>query len=183
MAGEVELMKKHVLICGERGVGKTTLVNKLMNEMKVPVFGFMTKAAPADEKGVKPVYMYPAAGPYVRRDKDNMIGEAGGLVRKVYPEVFENLGMKLLESKEGSIAVMDEIGFMEACSETFCRRILRLLESDTPVLATVKARTDIEFLNEVRGCEKADLFYIDEKNRDDLFEKIMPYIREWNRTI
>ncbi len=39
--------KKHVLLYGERGVGKSTMIEKLLQICTVPVYGFVTKATPA----------------------------------------------------------------------------------------------------------------------------------------
>lgn len=175
-----EVMKKHVLICGERGVGKSTLVRKLLEEIKVPVSGFMTKSTEPDEKGFHAIYMYPALGPYTRHERDNRIGDCDTKQHLVNPDVFDGLGMELLKTPERGIIVMDELGFMETQAEHFCGRVLEILDGDIPVLATVKSRYDIDFLNEVRAKEKAQLFMIDKTNRDELFEAILPYVNEWN---
>ena len=47
--------KKHILICGERGVGKSTLIEKLLAACPRPRYGFITKMRPADETGFHPI--------------------------------------------------------------------------------------------------------------------------------
>ena len=39
-------MEKHILICGERGVGKSTLIRRLLAESTLPVGGFVTRRLP-----------------------------------------------------------------------------------------------------------------------------------------
>ena len=36
-------MKKHILICGEKGVGKSTLIRRLVEAAQLTVSGFCTK--------------------------------------------------------------------------------------------------------------------------------------------
>ena len=53
-------MKRHLLICGERGVGKSTLIRRLLEHSTREVGGFVTKRLPvADENGFFPIYLYP----------------------------------------------------------------------------------------------------------------------------
>ena len=55
-------MKRHLLICGERGVGKSTLIRRLLEKNTREVGGFVTKRLPvADENGFFPIYLYPAS--------------------------------------------------------------------------------------------------------------------------
>ncbi len=53
-------MNRHLLICGERGVGKSTLIRRLLEHSTREVGGFVTKRLPvADENGFFPIYLYP----------------------------------------------------------------------------------------------------------------------------
>lgn len=55
-------MKRHLLICGERGVGKSTLIRRLLEHSTREVGGFVTKRLPvADENGFFPIYLYPTS--------------------------------------------------------------------------------------------------------------------------
>ena len=44
-------MEKHILICGERGVGKSTLIRRLLAESTLPVGGFVTRRLPQAGEG------------------------------------------------------------------------------------------------------------------------------------
>ena len=43
-------MKRHLLICGERGVGKSTLIRRLLEKNMREVGGFVTKRLPVADK-------------------------------------------------------------------------------------------------------------------------------------
>ena len=52
----------HTLIVGERRVGKSTLIGRVLNALDRPVYGFETKKEDslADELRGSPVYIYDA---------------------------------------------------------------------------------------------------------------------------
>jgi nucleoside-triphosphatase len=86
-----------------------------------------------------------------------------------------------LKAGAGGIIVMDEIGFMEAGSKAFCGAVMHCLDGDIPVLAAVKARFDVDYLNAVRAHPKAALYTITKENRDELYKQLLPVIRRWNK--
>ena len=47
--------KRHILICGERGVGKSTLIEKLLAASSRPRYGFVTTMRPAGPDGFHPI--------------------------------------------------------------------------------------------------------------------------------
>ena len=73
---------------------------------------------------------------------------------------------------------MDELGFFEAQAESFTDAVLAALSGDIPVIAAVKSRTDIPFLNAVRAAPRAEVLSITPSNRDELFERLLPRMRE-----
>ena len=78
---------------------------------------------------------------------------------------------------------MDELGFMEAKAEAFTREVFAALDGDIPVIAAVKARFDVLFLNEVRAHPHAQLVVITKENRDELYLELLPQILEWNALV
>ncbi|MBQ3200696.1 MAG: hypothetical protein IJB22_02135 [Clostridia bacterium] len=173
-------MKRHILITGERGVGKSTLIRRLQQEWGCPVYGFRTVRQAADETGFHPIYIQKAAcvQEEYRCEEENRIGSCNGRTHAVNKDVFNTLGAQYIEeAQQGGVIVMDELGFMEAEAEQFKRAVFFALEGDIPVIAAVKARQDIAFLNEVRSHPKADLFTVTPQNREELFQKMRMRIR------
>ena len=89
-------MKKHILICGEKGVGKSTLIRRLVEEAQLTVGGFCTKMDENAEGAMRPIYIYPASLPTDQRirGKENLVGRCGnfGRQKEIFPEVFNALG-------------------------------------------------------------------------------------------
>lgn len=167
----------------ERGVGKSTLIRRLLEKNMREVGGFVTKRLPiADENGFFPIYLYPASQKEDERHNEaaNLVGTCDSRSSIRHPEVFDTLGAQLIESApEGGIILMDELGFLENDARAFQSAVLCALDGETPVLAAVKPK-DTPFLRAVRGHENAELVFIDEQNRDALLEKLLPHILRWN---
>ena len=82
-------MEKHILICGERGVGKSTLIRRLLAESTLPVGGFVTRRLPqADGDGMFPIYLHAAALPPEERpyDPEHLVGTCDSRRSVRYPE-------------------------------------------------------------------------------------------------
>lgn len=169
----------HCFIVGSPGVGKSTLITRVLEERNGPIFGYLTRKEKDewDETLGHPIYIYPA-GQAQLRGKENVIGHCKDRRPVVYPEAFGRFALRLREPiPVGAVIIMDEIGFMEASSQTFCREIFRLLDGDIPVIAAVKDK-DTPFLNTVRSHPKAQCFYLTPENRDALLSQVTDYMAE-----
>ena len=172
--------KRHILICGERGVGKSTLIEKLLQTSSRPRYGFITKMRPAGPDGFHPIYIHSAATPAKARTyaEENCIGTCDSRTHRPNLAAFNILGVRYIEAaKPGGIIVMDELGFFEAKADAFTATVLRALGGDIPVIAAVKSRTDVPFLNAVRAAPMTEVYYITPDNRDELYEKLLPKIQ------
>lgn len=163
---------KHILICGSPGCGKSTLIKKILLKVKTTVSGYITvKESALENENGEPVYLYPCGKPY-------MVGE-GILLgysknRQLFPDkdAFDRAAKEIPElAAGGGLIVADEIGRMESVSEDFMGAVLKLLDGDVTVIAAVKNK-DTEFLNKVRNHPNCRCFYINEENRNELYEEV-----------
>lgn len=171
--------RKHILICGEVGVGKSTLIQRLLSQCNRPLYGFITKKLDPDEKGFHPIYIHSAGAQERRFDEENLIGTCDRRIHNINLGVFNTLGVDYLHAKPGGIILMDELGFMEAKAEAFTRAVIEALDGNIPVIAAVKARFDIPFLNEVRAHKRGQLYMITSENRDQAYQELLPVIQGW----
>ena len=163
----------HSFIVSAPGVGKSTLIQRVLKELNRPVFGFLTRKEKDTWDPVlgNPIYIYPAEGPFIRAE-ENLIGHCKDRRPVVYKEVFDHFAPRLWEPvPQGAVILMDEIGFMEASSEAFCNGIFYLLDGDIPVLAAVKDK-DTHFLRSVRNHPNAQCYYLTEDNREEVFQQV-----------
>lgn len=173
--------KKHILLCGERGAGKSTLIQRLLEKSSLPVYGFYTKRLAADETGFHPIYIHDARAGERACAEQNRIGSCNAKVHSVSLSAFNTLGVEYLDAPQNALIVMDELGFMEAGAEAFVNQVFRVLDGGVPVLAAVKARTDVPFLNAVRAHENCRVYTVTPENRDALYEALFSIVTGWNK--
>ena len=168
----------HALITGPRGVGKSTLIRRVIAELGCPVFGFETKKEDAleDELLGSPVYIYDV-GEERRQSEENLVGYCKNKHLGTMKAAFDRYAPKLRAPiPAGHAVLLDELGFMESASEEFCSAVLSLLDGNAPVIAAVKDKST-PFLDAVKSHPKGKLFCISEENRDVLFSEVLDFLR------
>ncbi len=172
----------HILLCGERGAGKSTLIRRLLLANTRAVYGFVTERREADSDGFHPIYLHPAGAQTRVYADSNRVGRCDAKTHSVSLEAFDGLGARCIrEARPGGLIVMDELGFMESAADGFTRAVLDALDGETPVLAAVKARYDVPFLNAVRAHPNAAVYTVNADNREALYRALLPTIFGWNR--
>ncbi len=168
---------KNILICGARGIGKSTLINRLLADFPdMPIFGFYTKKEQPAGDGCCPVYIHDASKSIRFYDNINLVGKCKDCHGFAIPTAFEEYGVEILHKiPHKSLVVMDEIGFFESSAYTFRSEIIRLISSDCLVVAAIKDKTT-DFLDSLRKRDDSDVFYIDLDNRDCLYAEIKPIL-------
>lgn len=161
-----------ILLCGDIDSGKSTLIRKLVSDIGEQPRGYITVRMPEDENGVSHVYLYDISAPPERIEEAQVIMELSdkGVVRR--PEYMSSIAAPILENiPEGSLVVLDEIGTLEEHEERFKNAVLRILNGNYRVLASVKAK-NTEFLHTVRRHQDCRLYIITPENRDELYGQL-----------
>lgn len=169
---------KHILICGDKGAGKTTLIKRVMAETSLPVFGYRTAVGSIDDDGIKSIHMYPVAD---SDSKGTIIGHTNNRVLDVRYETFDDLGVSLIsEDVDDGILIMDEIGHMEIGSDHFCNEVLRAFDGDDYILASIKSRDQgYKYLRAIKNHPSVKLFEITEGNRETVYADVKEIVRSW----
>lgn len=176
----ITLNNRHLFLTGEMGAGKTTLIQKLLAENKLPVRGFITKRLLLDGADHPGVYIMPAAGPWNTNGQMQQLATIKeNRAFEINLDAFDNFGVKLLTSCQNGLIIMDELGFLESDANKFCRQVLELLDGDVPVLGVLKPMKT-PFLDRVRAHNKVSVIEVTEANRHQLYPKLLEVIRYWN---
>lgn len=169
----------HLFVTGEVGVGKTTLINHLLHQVpKEKIYGFCTQKHSPDGKlgEAGKVYIFPAKQNGKVHSLENEAAETMHCVAEIlgkgqfnlHREVFEEYGVSLLENiPDGSLVVMDELGFLESRAPKFCEKVKALLNREVTVIGVIKAK-HTPFLDEVRNHSAVEVYTLTEENRDAL---------------
>ena len=150
----------HLLFTGGQGVGKSTLIDRMLRLTRRPVYGFRTEKVPAAGGAWDAVvYIHGACANKAYSDA-NTIGVIKSRGAKANPGVFDTLGVKLLSDiPAGSLVLMDELGFLESEAKLFCAKVMEILDGDYDVIAAVKKR-DTPFLSSVLSHHNASVYEI-----------------------
>uniref|UniRef100_A0A2N9HK77 AAA+ ATPase domain-containing protein n=1 Tax=Fagus sylvatica TaxID=28930 RepID=A0A2N9HK77_FAGSY len=156
---------KCFLVTGPPGVGKTTLIMRVFETLKasnpnLKVQGFYTREIRQGSERVGPESLrWPNVGKY-----------------KVDIASFESLALPELQVRENTdLFIIDEVGKMEMYSSSFFPAVLKVLESNIPVLASVpipKFGRDIPGVARLKNHPGAAIFTLSTSNRDAVKDQI-----------
>ena len=166
---------RHILIVGRNGVGKSTLIRALIEAMPAPVSGVITKKEAPRPDGFCPVYIH-SYGTERRYAEENRIGLCREGQSIAFPEAFDRFAEAMDLPRDGVI-IFDELGFMESDATRFTEAVLRTLNEAPFVIAAVRNK-QTPFLDAVRSHPRADVFYIDPVNRDELRKMLLDKLPE-----
>lgn len=172
------MLKRILLLTGSPGVGKTTMLVKTVEALKVvgiSVGGMISREA--REGNVR-------VGFEIIDLTNNKHGWLAHTNQRTGPQVgkyhvsladLENIGAEAVSEaveKCGVIAI-DEIGPMELFSQKFRQAVTKALESKKLVLAVVHAKAGDRLISEVKRREDAEIFTVTLANRDSLSEELI----------
>ncbi len=170
-------MKRVLLITGNPGIGKTTVLTKTVELLKTKshsIGGMISREV--REKGTRVgfeildlqthkrgwlAHIGQKTGPQIGKYRVNL-NDLETIVAKAILEAVEN----------AEIIAIDEIGPMELFSERFRQAVKKALESNKTVIAVVHARANDKLLQEAKSREDAEIFTVTTENRNELSEKI-----------
>ncbi len=162
--------RKNVLLHGLPGSGKTTLVERLVQKIPYPKRGFYTREVRERGRrvGFKIVTLDGKEAWLAKRGKGYpQVGKY-----RVYVESFEKLAVPTIqEVNPDEMMVIDEIGKMELFSKSFQEAVLKVLDSEVPVLATVGYGL-IPFVEKLFTREDAVFAEVTPETRDHLVERV-----------
>jgi nucleoside-triphosphatase len=164
--------KKNILLTGIPGIGKTTLIKKIADQVnELHPVGFYT--AEIRERGLRKGFeLISLAG------RTGLLSHTGikspfrvgkyGVDLKGFEEFLASLSLP----DSAKVVVIDEIGKMECFSEKFRTLITGILDSDRLLIATVSLKGS-GFIAEIKKRDDVKLIEISEENRDSLVPVIL----------
>lgn len=170
-------LEKNVFVTGRPGVGKTTLIRRVLETLGPEAGGFYTHEireggrrvgfAVRDVRGPEGILAH------VDLESPYRVGRYG-----VNREDLERIGVAaILDAVRLSrLVVMDEIGRMELCSPAFQDAVRTALDSPRPVLGVLQDRHN-PFLDAVRSRADVRVLRITEANRDAMVGTVLESVR------
>jgi len=167
-----------IVVCAYKGVGKTTLAKKVIENSKKEVYGYFTSKFPdrLTSDGLCPIYIYPA-GKEPIFDDNHLVGYGGGGTHYTGIEAFNTTGVELISVPKGkedeALIVMDEVGFLEGKAEDFKKKVFECLLGKSDVLLMLKQFAREPFLEDIKNHPGIKYYDMNEDNRDDITRKVL----------
>jgi nucleoside-triphosphatase len=158
----------NLLLTGHPGVGKTTIIKKLLDKLKLPAGGFFTEEIREDDmrKGFAVVTLSGFKGVLAHRNFKSRykVGSYGVGVYTLNRIGVKEIEMCLMEKK---VIIIDEIGKMELLSPQFQSVVEKALNADNPVLGTITLSRH-PFAQKVKERQDVKVMEVTKENRDEV---------------
>ncbi|KAL9257916.1 Cancer-related nucleoside-triphosphatase-like protein [Drosera capensis] len=176
---------KCILVTGPPGIGKTTLMMRVLESLRssnpnLRIQGFYTREIRrgTERVGFEVVTVSGRSGPLASIDSKSPESLRWPTVGRYKVDVssLESLALPELQIREDTdMFLIDEVGKMELFSSSFLPAVLRILNSNIPVLASVpiaKQGRDIPGVARVKNHPGAIVYTLNTNNRDAYQERI-----------
>lgn len=161
-------MKKHILLTGKPGIGKTSVVKKIIPLLGVDAGGFYTEEIRELDRrmGFRVVTLDGEDGvlAHVEFNSNYKVGKY-----RVDLVSFEKVAIPALERamEQKSVVVIDEIGKMELFSMKFRELISKILDSEKSLLCVIKENDDV-FTEGIKKRKDVTIVTVNYENREGL---------------
>jgi nucleoside-triphosphatase len=169
----MNVSKPKILLTGRPGIGKTTIVKKVIDTARDRAGGFYTEEIRKGGKRegflVRALRGKSGVLAHVNHRGPCRVGRYG-----VDVDLFESIAISCLERalSRRDLIIIDEIGKMELFSSKFRQVVKRVLESNRMVLAVISQSNDA-FTRGIREQPNVEQWTVTPKNRDTLASRIL----------
>lgn len=171
-------MGKSLLLTGHPGIGKTTIIRKVVEALGDRAGGFYTEeiTGPGGRHGFKLVTLFGKEVTFAHKDfkakQYPQVGRYG-----VDTSVLDSVGVNAIRKaiKRNRIVIVDEIGLMELYSKKFLDVVMGGILGDAHIVGTITAKSHPE-ADVFKYLSQADIWEVDRRNRDTMHERILAWI-------
>jgi len=165
-----------VLLTGAIRVGKSTIINRFLEQTSIAAGGFRTCWL-ADGHGDEDLLLLPLTAD-CSMNLANRVAHRSSSSLTVYPEIFDQTGPTLLAAAlKCPLLVMDELGFIESRSPDFQSAVIRVLDSPVAVLGVIRDRAT-PFLDAIRSRADVVILTVTPDNRDEILNQLLVLFEE-----
>jgi nucleoside-triphosphatase len=166
------------LLTGHPGVGKTTIIKKLIEKLKLPAGGFYTEEIRENNMrmGFAIVTLSGLKGVLAHRNFKSRykVGDYGVGVYTLDRIGVKEIQMCLVEKK---VIVIDEIGKMELLSPQFQEVVQKALDADNLVLGTITLAHH-PFAEKVKARDDVKIYEVTRENQDQVLKTLTKELKK-----
>ena len=174
----MSLSPPRILITGTPGIGKTTIIQKVLKELSVTYGGFYTEEIREQGKRVgfrlRTIDGEEGTLAHVDSNSPYRVSKYG-----VEVSAFEDIAIPALDrALDQQLVVIDELGRMELYSKKFQEKVQDIFQQPIPIFAVVQDRRN-PFLDGIRARPDITLFRVTHGNRNALVGEITSILQEY----
>lgn len=166
-------MIKNVFITGEKHIGKSTLINRLIYELKLQVSGFQTLPYEIENQR-RGFYLKSLVATDQYRNNMPISIQTSEISCIPVTETFESLGVELLKNSLESthqIVLMDELGRLERMATMFNDQVYKVLESNKLVVGVLQ-QVDVPLVEQIKKRQDTLIFILNHQNASAVYTQI-----------
>jgi nucleoside-triphosphatase len=178
------LLKRVLLLTGSPGVGKTTVLLKVVEALRAKGYSVGGMISREVREGGNRV------GFEVLNLTSNRLGWLAHVNQKAGPQVgkyrvnledLNSVGAEAIISavEECDVVAVDEVGPMELFSEKFKQAVRRTVESGRLVIGIVHWKAKDKLIEDIKSREDAEIFTVTYENRGKLHQSILEKAEEY----
>lgn len=166
-------MVKNIFITGEKGIGKSTLINRLIEEINLEVSGF--KTLPYEIENQRMGFYLKGlveASDFINNRPISIQDSQTSCIP--ITETFETLGVEVLRKSlkdSHPIIVMDELGRLERMAKEFNQEVYKVLDSHKMVLGVLQ-QVSVPLLEAIKQREDTLILTLTCHNTHNVHMKI-----------
>ena len=167
-------IKKHLFLTGEKQVGKSTILRRLIEEKQLDCAGFETQAFYLNGERRGFTLHGRVRMPLYENDCICCVRIAEKKAAPVL-ETFSQNGVSILQKSvesDKAYILMDEIGRLESRSEAFCAQVLRTLDADKRVLGVLQ-KCSSQLVEQIMAREDVTVLTVTQENREMMLAELI----------
>ncbi len=163
-------MAPRIAVTGSPGIGKSTLVAKVVQDSKRSVGGVLARDRRYKDRRIGFELLDLSTGAVGILADETGSGPQLGKYR-VHPEDLDNIGAHAIESAlKCDLIVVDEVGPMELSSRRFVSAVENAISSDRPMLVVLHEWSNHRLAKKIRSTFK--VITVTRENRDTIAQEI-----------
>ncbi|MCD6285680.1 MAG: AAA family ATPase [Anaerolineae bacterium] len=171
-------MGKSLLMTGHPGIGKTSIIRKVVQALGDRAGGFYTEeiTGPGGRHGIKLITLYGEEATLAHKDlkapRYPRVGRYG-----VDTAALDKVGVKAIKRaiRRNRIVIVDEIGLMELYSRKFLEVLMGGFMGEAHIVGTIMSKSHPE-ANAFRYLSQVEIWEIDHRNRDAMHKRVLTWV-------